>query len=250
MMNIIGYLRFVVNLKKLKFKRQQNNVDLNKLLLDSVIKGDLAGVENALRLGANVNSVDEYGESALHYAASKSGELVMVLLDAGANLELKNSKGLTPLFIAINKRHDSEQIVKIMISYGALLENKDDIHGMTPLHWAVKECQYNIVLILLQAGSNVNAKDNEMQTPLIISAWAMDFSGYSERASTSDIAWELIQHGADINAIDVRGETALDHAKRFKKHDMLRFLIPMVERSYLDNLIDEEFDDEQSGFSF
>ena len=64
----------------------------------------LAAVEYLLSLGADVNAVDENGETAMHGAAYKNlPKMVQLLADKGAKIEIwnrKNKHGWTPLLIA------------------------------------------------------------------------------------------------------------------------------------------------------
>jgi uncharacterized protein len=64
----------------------------------------LAAVEYLLKLGANINTVDKNGETAMHGAAYKSlPRMVQLLADRGAKIEIWNQKdkyGWTPLTIA------------------------------------------------------------------------------------------------------------------------------------------------------
>ncbi|HWB03969.1 MAG TPA: ankyrin repeat domain-containing protein [Verrucomicrobiales bacterium] len=64
----------------------------------------LAAVEYLLTLGADVNTVDRNGETAMHGAAYKSlPKMVRLLADRGAKIEIwnrKNKSGWTPLLIA------------------------------------------------------------------------------------------------------------------------------------------------------
>jgi ankyrin repeat protein len=58
----------------------------------------LEGVKTALALGADVNAVDQLGNTALHPAAAQGfNRVVQLLADNGASLSVKNKRGLTPL---------------------------------------------------------------------------------------------------------------------------------------------------------
>jgi ankyrin repeat protein len=62
----------------------------------------LAAVKLCLELGANVNAVNKYGDTALHGAAwrERGESIVQLLVDKGANLNAKNNRGWTPLVVA------------------------------------------------------------------------------------------------------------------------------------------------------
>jgi uncharacterized protein len=68
----------------------------------STESGGLAAVKLCLELGANVNAVNKYGDTALHGAAWRESaeSIVQLLLDKGANLNAKDNRGWTPLVIA------------------------------------------------------------------------------------------------------------------------------------------------------
>jgi ankyrin repeat protein len=58
----------------------------------------LEGVKTALALGADVNAVNQLGDTALHSAAAQGfSRVVQLLADHGASLSVKNKRGLTPL---------------------------------------------------------------------------------------------------------------------------------------------------------
>jgi ankyrin repeat protein len=61
----------------------------------------LAAARLAVGLGADVNAVDDVGNSALHYAAYlRRDSIVQFLVDQGAKLDVKNKYGETPLWVA------------------------------------------------------------------------------------------------------------------------------------------------------
>ena len=58
----------------------------------------LEGVTLALDLGANVNLADKNGNTPLHTAASRRlNSIVQLLVERGAKLDIENKKGQTPV---------------------------------------------------------------------------------------------------------------------------------------------------------
>jgi hypothetical protein len=95
-------------------------------------------VKVALELGGDVNQANKQGETPLHGAAWRgSNEIVQLLVDRGARLDVKTKQGLTPLQIAngeeegrvanINVRPWTvELLVKLMKERGLPVEMKSD----------------------------------------------------------------------------------------------------------------------------
>jgi ankyrin repeat protein len=73
---------------------------VNQRLREACSKGDLDGVNKALQSGADPNAKDEFDNTALHYAARNgTPTLMQVLIGSGANPNVANSEGKTPLDI-------------------------------------------------------------------------------------------------------------------------------------------------------
>ena len=83
----------------------------------------LAAVELALEIGADVNAVNDVGNTALHAAAHiKLDPLVQFLVDRGAEVNVTNARGDTPLQIADSYRAGSAN-VSFRTSTGDLLRS-------------------------------------------------------------------------------------------------------------------------------
>ena len=66
---------------------------------------DVAKIQEFLQAGENVNAKNELGNTALHYAAaSGNSDMVKFLLENGADANIANDKGWTPLAIAEKKK--------------------------------------------------------------------------------------------------------------------------------------------------
>jgi hypothetical protein len=76
-----------------------------------------------------------------------------VLTQHGANLELQDSEGRSPLFWAIEGGGSSA--VEVLVKAGAKLEQRDR-DGLAPLHFAAKRDAGTILETLIRAGANPN----------------------------------------------------------------------------------------------
>ncbi len=121
------------------------------------------------------------GFTPLHEAAI-SGHLNVVkkLIEKGAKVYDKNNYGLTPLELANNK--NNAEIVNLFVCY-------KDKHHYTLLHHAAKDNNANLVDLLLDRGSDVNAKGSFDNTPLYLAA----INGHL------NVVEKLIEKGADVN---------------------------------------------------
>jgi hypothetical protein len=71
-----------------------------------------------LKNGAEVDSVDKYGSSALHHAAVRGNiEIVKILIDHGANVNLRNKRDRTPLMFAESMGH--QEVIALLKAHGA-----------------------------------------------------------------------------------------------------------------------------------
>ena len=82
--------------------------------------GELSALKALLAAGADVNSTDDEGDTALHYACRANKlENVKTLLAAGANPKATNESARTPLSVAFE--YHSAAVVEWMEAEG--LEN-------------------------------------------------------------------------------------------------------------------------------
>jgi len=81
------------------------------ILMEASELGATAAVQMLVERGADVSAIDAFGASALHRAAlSGYAEIVKILVDAGAPVNLKSGEGHTPLRWAIEARQRYEEL--------------------------------------------------------------------------------------------------------------------------------------------
>jgi ankyrin repeat protein len=126
-----------------------------------------AGHANVLSLllehGAGMEVLDREGVTPL-YRASWYGKLEAgeFLLDCGADINARGNSGATPLSGALCEGHFD--FARMLIKRGASI-NTHGTSGYTPLHWAVWKESIQTVRFLLEHGADVNARNNRDQTP-------------------------------------------------------------------------------------
>lgn len=89
---------------------------------------------------------------------------------------------------------------------GAPLNNPGD-DGWTPLMWAAYRGHLDVVDLLLGAGANVNFSEAEEGETVLMVALQQD-----DQARGAAVVRRLIAAGAQVDAIDSLGWTALTHA--------------------------------------
>ena len=123
------------------------------------MRGDLEFTELLLELGANTETKDKLGRTALHWAAQIDSEAIMaLLLEKGANREAQNHLGNTPLHrTAAQGKKDT---LHWLLNHGAN-PNAQNNQGETPLMLAMKSIQdrQEKVTLLLKHSARLEIKD-------------------------------------------------------------------------------------------
>ena len=157
-------------------------------LVDMAEYQDWEGLQSSISTG-DINAAQPDGMSALFWAVYYEQEdIVRLLLDAGADTNISNRYGLTPLIqSSIN---GNGELISLLIDAGAN-PNATTLQGDTALMNAAKAGTVQGVQALLDAGAEVDARDTyAYQTALM---WAT-------ANNSADVVELLIENGADVNA--------------------------------------------------
>lgn len=171
----------------------------------------------------------------LYYREENFFELVQDLLLNGAdvNSTVKTNgdgdffiKGMTPLHLLFCRKNifmmrNFITIVQLLLSKNADVNVKDG-HGMTPLHYLLKNyanenVMKDVIPHLLEKDADVNAKDDNGRTSLHYL-----FHYYNSDNMKDIVQLLLTETGADVNARDKYGWTPLHHLCRYYRNDNLK----------------------------
>lgn len=160
------------------------NVDLgckNYLLHHAVSKNDYEFANFLLLNNANVNFVNVFddGQAPLHYAIKLGHEIINLLLDNGAYVDIQDEKGFTPLHNSV--RYGQYDVVKLLLDRGAQINLTDQYYRSTPLHFAVKNRNYDIAKLLLERGAKTNIINRKGKTALEVAEGNSGFLFSNER---------------------------------------------------------------------
>jgi serine/threonine-protein phosphatase 6 regulatory ankyrin repeat subunit B len=138
--------------------------------MDAACKGHVGVVKMILQHmgGKGLDETDIEGLTALHWAAeSGQEEMVGYLLSQGAQADIADQKGSTPLMDAACKGHVGVATVLLEHTEGQGLDQTDK-NGWTALQWAAQKGHEKMVRALLLAGADATITDHWGRTPWAI----------------------------------------------------------------------------------
>ena len=189
--------------------------------------GHTAMVDMMIKKGVNVDLMEDSpadpGTTPLHEACmSGYSDVVKLLMDAGANDTMKNSKGETPAHCAVLAEKfckDLDPQLKIAVLKELKHLDLPGQDGQTPfmvsqtLGFSVSK---DLMPLFLQRGVDLNRTDNQGMTALMLKA---------DNHCYKDYIKPLIQAGANIHIADNSGNTVLHYALESGDAATARYLI-------------------------
>ena len=165
--------------------------------------------------GANVNAVNNRGQTALWCACVDGHEsIVNILLDAGADPSITDKYGDSCLHAAIHGLC-STIVIQEIYDHGAYV-NAVNNDGATPLLLACSAAQVESIELLLTLGADPNIADTDGDTSIL--------SAIEGHCSVTTMQ-KLINYSAKVNATNNKGITALLRACAYRLMDVVTVLL-------------------------
>ncbi|XP_031623706.1 ankyrin-1-like [Contarinia nasturtii] len=195
---------------------------------------------------AQVNITTARGQTALHLATVyEKYESAVILIQCGANVNVQDEEGVTPLFTAIVV--NDYRMAKMLLKNGARLLPSQHL-----LSFTIRNQMREMTHLLIQAGENVNGRDQIGWTPLLLAIHKRDITTLEyliahgarinenayvlkelhvavQQSESTDsfrkIFRILIRHGVEIDSLNKWGETPLCLAMLMEKYKIAEYLI-------------------------
>jgi serine/threonine-protein phosphatase 6 regulatory ankyrin repeat subunit B len=206
-------------------RRKLNQQQLNQVFMSAVVNGELDKIAPSLDLGAAINTPHWDGNTALMLQTGASpdnnlGKIARLLIERGANVNLRNNHGETVLILFARK--GQTDIVRLLLAKGAKV-NDTDFMGHTALYYAT-DSYYGphpeVAKLLLAHGAtpvparkrsqtkeskSLDQKKEQLHEQLLRAI----YDGSKARAES------VLKKGAAINFRDFQGRTALLHVSTY-----------------------------------
>jgi len=224
-------------------------------ILKAVNSGRVADVQAAIARGEDVNRRDDDGNTPLILAAKHGDlEITMTLVSKGADLKAKNKDGDDALLALTNYTMVSSPSVtkgsavsepigittqghmltaEYLIQQGVNVNAKNN-DGNTVLILAVQLNKKALVGLYLNNGAYVNASNKQGYTALIVAAMK----------GNSEFICPLLAKGANMNAMDNEGKIALQYAEQNGHQKIAQLIVSGCPKG---GSVDERSAEETSG---
>jgi len=191
------------------------------LLHYAILKEDLEMVEQLINKKANVNfksTSNGYGHSSFDIAIGVQNRDILLALFQSSFIDFSSQVKITPFISLIKSKsfsmEDKINIMEYFIKKGIDI-NAMDIYGKSALYYAIQSQELPLIKLMVKYGADVELVDEYKNSPLI----------YAIQAHSLPIVVYLIERGADANFIDIFDISLLSYAIQEKSLPMVKCLV-------------------------
>ena len=185
-------------------------------LIAAAAAGNDEAVAYLVEQGANISAKDDWGKTALIYAATLDNPKLVssvIKLDKTA-VNLPDNLGNTALIYAAQKGLLDN--MKILLANGANANYRNPATGISAISAAAAEGNSAAIRMLVRTGkADVNISDLSGRTPIF----------YAVEQNQEDALRTLLSLGADVNAQDNNGVSVLMRASAKNRQDCVNILL-------------------------
>eukprot|EP01114_Cavostelium_apophysatum_P017696 TRINITY_DN5318_c0_g2_i1.p1 TRINITY_DN5318_c0_g2~~TRINITY_DN5318_c0_g2_i1.p1 ORF type:complete len:1107 (+),score=298.47 TRINITY_DN5318_c0_g2_i1:102-3422(+) len=177
------------------------------------LKELISGADGDHVLSRVINCRDQFGRTPMMVACSAgSFDCALILLDSGADIECKDTNGMTALHYA--SYNGRENCVSLLLHFEKIyrktsssdyVNERTDKEKLSALHFASISGHQRVVGLLLDCGADVIVRASDGKTPL-------HYACMHPNDRNADTVILLLEKGAKVNAKDITKRTPLHEA--------------------------------------
>lgn len=193
---------------------QTNPVELLEASIDNG-ELDINVLITYLNQGGDPNYIDEEKGTLLRFCIIYGrSDMVQLLIERGANVNLRDNFGTTPLHVACGS--NKPDIVNLLLDAGADINAFDNDNESTATPIFLVEGNYELIKLLIRRGANVNLKNNNGDT--ILDWWMTGIA----RADNSEDIIKLLKDGQYLMDFftEIHSEKAVEIMNILYKNDI------------------------------
>lgn len=221
------------NIPDLLFPIFEQVMELNKKFLQACIEGNITEIQNLIAQNADINSQNEFNETALNLVCQNQYiKDIKLCIETAASINYdktalydasirSTAKELKRALIAnqeiVNDAQSNDKTSKVI---NLLIANKANVnladnHGWSPLHAASISRNVEVINLLIANKANINAAQKDGVTPLHIASLH----------ENTEIINLLIANQAIVDVVDKNGKTPLHIASLYANPNAAKVLI-------------------------